>query len=287
MRTCILTDEISQDLEAALALCRKHSFAAIEVRSVWNTAPHELSLQQCHNVAERAADQGLRIAGFASPVFKTVLPDSPSKLAEAEGLLKRALEQCDALGTKLLRVFSFYRSGDPNVALAAETMAKVLDRVSTGEILLGIESGTRTNTPTAALTRELLDRLARPNVGVVWDPGNSVFAGFSDGSGLCGLSDLRPSQVFHVHVKDPVGTTGYVELGHGNVPWGAILDALVGFDYRGYLSLETHWRKDRVLSGPERDEPWGNGFSAGGYEASDACMGTLARWVAARGGARA
>ena len=282
MRCCILTDEISQDLDRALDLCVRHEFPAIEIRSVWNTPPHELTLAQCREIAARAAARGIAIAGLASPVFKTALPDGAAGLAECEAVLVRSLEQCAALGAGFLRIFSFYRSGDPDVPAAAAAMNAVLGRVATRGVILAVETGTRTNTPTAALARQLLDGLGRPGIGVVWDPGNTVFAGFGDGSGLCGLEDLRPADLVHVHVKDPLGTRGYVELGHGSLPWPAILDALQEREYPGCLSLETHWRRERVLTGPERDNPWGDGFSAGGYEASGACMATLAAWVAAR-----
>jgi sugar phosphate isomerase/epimerase len=184
----------------------------------------------------------------------------------------------------LLRIFSFYRSGNPDVPAAAAAMDAVLGRVCTGGVTLGVETGTRTNTPTAALARQLLERLGRPNIGVVWDPGNTVFSGFGDGAGLSGLTNLRPADLVHIHVKDPLGTSGYVELGRGSLPWRTILDALAEREYRRYLSLETHWRRERVLTAPERDEPWGDGFSGGGYEASDTCMGTLAEWIAFRTG---
>jgi sugar phosphate isomerase/epimerase len=282
MLPCILTDEISQDLDGALDLCCRHGFRAIEVRSVWNTPPYELTLRQCRDIGTRAAAHGITIAGFASPVFKTPLPDSAARLAACEALLARSLEQCGVLGTRLLRVFSFYRTADPNVPAAAAAMDTVLGRVPTDGVTLCVETGTRTNTPTAALTSDLLKRIGRPNLAVLWDPGNTVFSGFGNNVGLVGLADLRPSDLAHVHVKDPLGTTGFVELGRGSLPWPNILDALAERGYRGYLSLETHWRRQRVLTGPERDEPWGDGFSAGGYEASDACMATLAQWIASR-----
>jgi hypothetical protein len=50
--------------------------------------------------------------------------------------------------------------------------------------------------------------------------------------------------------------------------------------YDGWVSLETHWRLDRVLTGPERDEPWGPGISGGGLEASRICMEVLNGWWA-------
>jgi len=287
MRPCILTDEISQDLDQALDLCCRHGFPAIEVRSVWNTPPQQLTLRQCRDIAHRAAAHGIAIAGFASPVFKTPLPDSAARLADCEALLARSLEQCEALGVRLLRVFSFYRTAKPNVPGAAAAMDAVLARVPADCVTLCVETGTRTNTPTAALARDLLERLGRPNLSILWDPGNTVFAGFSGNARLAGLMDLRPSDLAHVHVKDPVGTTGYVELGRGSLRWPNILDALAERGYGGYLSLETHWRRERVLTAPERDEPWGDAFSAGGYEASDTCMATLVQWIASRMGGKA
>jgi sugar phosphate isomerase/epimerase len=284
MRACILTDEISQDLDKALDLCNRRGFPAIEVRSVWNTPPHELTLSQCRDIAQRASDHGIGISGFASPVFKTSLPDSTARLAECEALLARSLDQCEALGTRLLRVFSFYRDGAPNVPGAAAAMDAVLAKVATDGVTVAVETGTRTNTPTAALARELLELLGRPELRILWDPGNTVFSGFAGSAGLVGLTDMRPSDLAHVHVKDPLGTCGYVELGRGAVAWLNILNALAERGYGGDLSLETHWRCHRVLNASERDEPWGDGFSAGGYEASDACMTTLAQWIASSTG---
>lgn len=280
MRLCVLTDEISQDLDQALAVCRRHGYSAIEVRSVWDTPPHELTLRQCEAISGRAAACGVSIAGFASSVFKTDLPSGPAQLAHCETLLTHALEQCAALGTGLLRVFSFFRRGATDVPAAAAAMDAILGRVRPDGVTLGIETGTRTNTPTGALAQQLLDTLARRDVGLVWDPGNTVFSGFGDGADLAGLPSLRMANLVHVHVKDPLGGSSYVELGRGSLPWTAILAALAARGYRGHLSLETHWRRGRVLTAAERDEPWGRRFSAGGRQASDPCMAKLASWVA-------
>jgi sugar phosphate isomerase/epimerase len=280
VRLCVLTDEISQDLDEALAVCASHGYPAIEVRSVWDTPPHELTLRQCEEIAARATACGVSIAGFASAVFKTELPDGSAKLQACEAMLARAIEQCAALGTGLLRIFSFLRTEAPDVPAAAAAIDAVLGRVRTDGVTLGLETGTRTNTPTAGLAQRLLVTLGRPEVGLVWDPGNTVFSGFGDGAQLGGLAELRSEDLVHVHVKDPLGRSGYVELGRGSLPWPAILAALAARGYTGHVSLETHWRPGRVLTAAERDEPWGRGFSAGGSWASDKCMATLASWVA-------
>ncbi|KPI04870.1 Xylose isomerase domain-containing protein TIM barrel [Actinobacteria bacterium OK074] len=279
MRPCVLTDEISQDLDEVLAVCVRHGFPAIEVRSVWNTPPHELTPRQCKEIAARTADAGLTVAGFASPVFKTELPTGTRDLDRSTELLSRSLEQCAVLGAGLVRVFSYFRAAQPDVAAAAHAVGAVLDRVATDGVTVAFESGTRTNTPTAALTQQLLDLLDRPDTGLLWDPGNTVFSGFGDGTGTAGLADIRPGSLAHVHVKDPQGTREYVELGHGTLSWPTIVAALRERGYTGHLSLETHWRPGRVLTAKERDEPWGDGFSAGGVHASEPCMATLAAWL--------
>jgi sugar phosphate isomerase/epimerase len=279
MRLCVLTDEISQDLDEALDVCARHGFTAIEIRSVWDTPPQALTRRQCREIAVRAADRGVSIAGFASPVFKTPLPDGRGQRTQAEAMLAGALDRCAWLGTGLVRVFSFFRTAAPDVPAAAAAIDAVLGRVATDGVTLGIETGTRTNTPSAALGRELMDLLRRPGVGLVWDPGNTVFSGFGDGSDLGGLPDVEQGALVHVHVKDPLGTSRYVELGHGTLPWPEILAGLADRGYRGHLSLETHWRPGRLLTAAERDEPWGSGFSSGGLEASERCMATLASWA--------
>ena len=86
-----------------------------------------------------------------------------------------------------------------------------------------------------------------------------------------------------MHIKDPAGTARYVRLGDGDLPWPAILQELSGTGYCGWLTLETHWRRDRDLSPGERDEPWGEGISAGGLEASRECMAVLSSWLEALG----
>jgi sugar phosphate isomerase/epimerase len=281
MRVAVITDEISQDLDEALAVCARHGVRAIEIRSVWDTPPHELDDEQCREIARRAREGGFTIAAFGSSVFKTPPPRDEDGLAAATRSLERAVVQAGLLGTDLVRVFTFYRDGAPDPVGAARIMAAVLERVSLGGVRVAVETGTRTNTPTVAGVRTLLAELRHPALGVLWDPGNTVFAGFDDGDGLVGLDEIADGDLLHVHVKDPDGRRGYVELGRGDVDWPQILAELRRRGYPGHVSLETHWRVGRVLSARERDEPWSRAFSAGGVEASDRCLGVLTGWTAA------
>jgi sugar phosphate isomerase/epimerase len=145
--------------------------------------------------------------------------------------------------------------------------------------VLLLETGTRTNTPSIDYALEFLSIATNLVDGLLWDPGNSVFAGFlsrpvedewAEGKDL----------IKHVHVKDPGSSGGYVRLGNGTLPWPALLQRMSDDGYRGWLSLETHWRHEYQLDATLRDQPHGYAFSSGGLGSSVECMQILRHWVA-------
>ena len=279
IKLAIISDEISQDLGIALDLIRGHGFNGIEIRSLWNTRPHELSAGQCRRICEEADAAGIEIAGYDSPVFKHPLPRTASAYDASARLLEKSVNVARALGNPPTRIFSFYRDGPPHVEAAAEAMAELLDRVPCPDVPLLVENGTKTNSPTAPSLAELLGMLAPRPLGALWDPGNAACCGLEDTPPLVAYALLRQSLRL-VHVKDPRGSASYTRLGSGDVSWAAIIASLVADRFTGFLSLETHWRRKRVLSRAERDEPWGEDFSFDGYEPSDICMAVLSSIVA-------
>jgi sugar phosphate isomerase/epimerase len=271
VRLAIINDEVHQDLARTIDAVVTCGFAGIEIRSVWNVPPHELTDEHLREISRSLHERGLRAAGFCPPALKCALPRDATEIAAVRAVLARAIEQAKVLDAPHVRIFSFYRDGDPDPVTAAAAAAEVLDGLTLDGVDLLLETGTRTNTPTMELTLTFLDALDRSDIGILWDPGNSVFSGWHTrpfpSDYLLGRELIR-----HVHVKDPVGTTGYVRLGDGDLPWPAIVEALRADGYPGWLSLETHWRHGRVLNQRERDNPWGDAFSDGGQDASIECM---------------
>jgi sugar phosphate isomerase/epimerase len=275
MRLAIINDEVDQDLDRAAGAVAACGFTGVEIRSVGNVPPTELTDERLREIVGTLGARGLEVAGFCPPALKTALPRTDEEVAAARAVLARAVEQARVLGAPHVRIFTFYREGDPDPVGAARTARRVLDGVALDGVKLLVETGTRTNTPTMELVLRFLEAAGVPGLGVLWDPGNSVFSGMH--------ADPFPSEyrlgrdlIEHVHVKDPVGTTGYVRLGDGDLPWQRIVDTLRTDGYTGWLSLETHWRVGRVLNQRQRDTPWGDDFTAGGYEASVECMRRLA-----------
>lgn len=280
MRPSILSDEISQDLGTAIETAQRFGFPGLEIRSVDNRAPHRFDDAMVRSIRKQLDDGGLVASAFCPPALKCPAPAGPGGEAEVADVVSRAVDQAAMLGTEVVRIFSFYRDGAvPQPSAAAEVARRVLARVDlpVGVRLL-LETGTRSNTPTLAHAREFLMALGDDRIGVLWDPGNTVFSGF-DGRPFPGDFDVAADLIRHVHVKDPRSTTAYVGLGDGDLPWPQILRALDDQGFDGWLTLETHWRLDRALTSAERDEPWGPGISDGGLAASAICMRVLSGWL--------
>ncbi len=273
MKLAVIGDEISQDLDEVVELARHHRFDGVEVRSVWGLAPYELTEERCRAVAQQLEDAGLSVAGFASPVGKEPVPTTAAARRDVADRFSRCVDRARALGAPHMRIFSFLRAGEPRPDVAIDALGALVGDDDVGVDLV-VESGTLTNTVNSADLATVVEGLRRPFVGALWDPGNGVFAGMEAQPFPEGYEAVR-RWLRHVHVKDPVGRQYYTELGCGGLPWPEIFEALRADNYTGYVSLETHWRPGRVLTKAERDQPWGEGFSAGGKEASDRCMAVM------------
>jgi sugar phosphate isomerase/epimerase len=272
IRRAVINDEISQDLVEACEVAVELGYQGLELRSIWGIPPHQLGDRELTRAATILQDHGLELAGFCPPALKCPAPETASGVRAVTDLLQRAVEQAFVLGGTAVRFFPFYRQGAPEPEHAAAMAATVLERVEVpAGVRLQLENGTRSNAPTLRLAVRFLDALGRPDIGILWDPGNTVFSGF-DPAPFPDDYRAAAGRITHVHVKDPDGTRGYVRIGEGDLPWGPIVQALVADGFDGWFSLETHWRTDRELSASERDEPWGEGISRGGVQASRACM---------------
>lgn len=278
MKLAIIGDELDQDLNRVVDAVLENEFEGIEVRSVWNTQPDKLSNEQLKKIHKVIKDKNLAVSGFDSACFKTLLPRSQKELEEARKSFQQAIEQARILNAGFVRIFAFYKEGYPDPLAAGKIIKEIIKDIVPDDIEIYIETGMRTNTPTIQHMLKCFDIIGDDRLGVVWDPGNSIFAGAT-------ISPF-PSDYFsgrelikHIHIKDPIGQKEYVRLGEGDVPWFNIIQQLKEDNYQGWLSLETHWRIGRILTQGERDNPWFDRFSLGGYEASIECMKKLKRYM--------
>jgi L-ribulose-5-phosphate 3-epimerase len=273
-----ITDEISQDPAIAAALVREFGGEGLEIRSVWEKGPHELDIDEMMRLKQIADAYGLRICGIASPVFKCHLGRKEEE-REHFDILRRCIPLAHALDTDLIRVFTFWQQpGQPPWEQIADKFHEPLRLAEQEGIRLGIENERSTMATTARRVADFLARMNHPRLCAIWDPGNEQ--GNSEGSGAfpAGYEILKP-WIGHVQVKDvrrlPDGTSESVRLGMGDVDYRGQLKALKRDGYRGYLSMETHWRICHAISKDIVRQPQGSVFSAGGEEATRLCLESL------------
>jgi sugar phosphate isomerase/epimerase len=92
------------------------------------------------------------------------------------------------------------------------------------------------------ICREILDRVARPNIRMNFDPINFARAGVDPASAL----DIVRPVVAHVHLKG-LDRDEYCEFGAGDVDLGPLVQSLLASGYAGRFTVEYEGRFDGTL----------------------------------------
>ncbi len=254
-----VTDEFSPDFETAAQAMRELGMTAAELRVIDGRNIIELSDAELDRVKSIAERYGLRILSIASPVLKCELPGAPPidssipndlfgarfTIADQPRLAARAFAIAKRTGASIVRVFSYLRTVEPEkcFAPAAEALRDLAEQAARHNLTIGLENEHACNIATAAESARLLKAVDHPNLKLIWDPANAYVAGerpYPDGYLL-----LPVDRIVHVHAKDCTiqdGEPVWGPLGEGDIGWKAQLAALRRDGYRGYISLETHWR---------------------------------------------
>ena len=253
-----ITDEFSPDIEIAVRSMTEIGMTGAELRLVFGKNIIDLTDEEVDRAAAIVRGAGLEILSIASPLLKCVLPDSPDVdarfqqdmfaakhiFADQPRLSARAFEIAQRTGARIIRVFSYWRTVQPEACFDRIVIAlrSLADQAAAHNLIIGIENEHTCNIATGAETARLLAALDHPNLKVVWDPANALLSGehaFPEG-----YAKLPISRIQHVHAKDftldghkPL----FCALGEGVVGWRGQIDALIRDGYHGWISLETHW----------------------------------------------
>jgi sugar phosphate isomerase/epimerase len=258
LRTAAITDEFSPDLLQAACKMAEIGMTGAELRLVFGKNILDLTDDEVARAREIVVGSRLEVIGLSSPVLKCVLPEAPpldtrfqhdvfaSKhtYEDQPRLARRAFEIAHATGARIIRVFSYWRTVEPEKCFdrIAESLAALARDAAQEDLIIGLENEHACNVSTGADVARILAAVDHPNLGVVWDPANAYVAGevpFPDG-----YRKMPPARIAHVHAKDchveghqPV----WGPLGTRDVDWKGQIAALLADGYQGWVSLETHW----------------------------------------------
>jgi sugar phosphate isomerase/epimerase len=231
-------DEIADDLATQLDVLVSEGVRHLELRGAWGKNVLDLDPGELRRARALLDERGCGVSAVGSPIGKSRL-DQP-RTFELERL-ERAVAACEALGTRNIRIFSFFvpegRATEHREEVL-ERLGALAERAGQAGVNLLHENEKEIYGDTGERCRDLLETIGSPALRMAFDPANFV---------QCGVRPMEQAwpilaeYVTHVHIKDAVFADGGVRpagQGDGAVP--QLLGTLVERGYQGFLTLEPH-----------------------------------------------
>lgn len=255
-----VTDEFAPtDLDVALRAMADLGMTYAELRVVFGKNIIDLDNDEIDRARAAVEAHGMKILSLASPLLKCVLPNAPPvdpriqqdsfasshTFDDQPRLTRRAFETAERTGARIIRVFSYWRTVEPNQCFdrVVSALRGLANEARERGIVIGLENEHACNIATGEETARLLAAVDHAALKVIWDPANAFVAGevpYPDG-----YAKLPPSRIVHVHAKDCDVAREYTPtwgpLGEMSIDWKGQISALARDGYRGAISLETHW----------------------------------------------
>jgi L-ribulose-5-phosphate 3-epimerase len=179
---------------------------------------------------------------------------------------RRCIETAGKLGTRMIRVYAGSyqpeRDADRRAdrwSLLVDALVELSAEALAHGVVLCVENHFSTMAVSARETRELMEAVGEPSVGVLYDQANLSFTGCEE---YPEAIQIQAPWIRHVHAKDFVFTdprrpflasavhrvqaderhVASRVVGEGLLDWTAILAGLHGIGYRGAISLEYEAR---------------------------------------------
>ncbi len=251
-------DEISDDLDEQLRVLHELEIGFLEVRGAWGKNVLHLADDEIQHLASTCARHDIRVSCIGSPVGKSPITQ-PATVEMAN--LQRIFAIAEQLGTRLVRVFSFYPpeasapawAEDALVEEAVTRLRAMADAAADAGIQLVLENESGIVGDTVARCVRILDAVASPHLAFAWDPANFVHVGEQQAV-TDGWAALGP-RTRHVHVKDyRQASKEVLPAGEGDGQFDLLLPRLAAAAYTGFLALEPHLAfagRSSGFSGPE------------------------------------
>ena len=241
------------EMEDVARAAREYGYAGVELRALGGgldlLSRPEFQPGEVARTREWLAGRGLEVCCVdTSCTFDSTEDAERRRQVEIAG---RHCELAAALGAPLIRVFP---DKVPEGATFEETRDRIADslrevaRLAPRGVCVGLE--THGDFAGGPATADILQRADDQKLCVIWDAANT----FASGEALEVTARAVAPYLAHVHLRDarPLGKEHWTPVlaGRGLVPFGEVVSALRGLDYRGYVSFEfeKYWH-------PEIEEP--------------------------------
>ena len=246
-------DETASDFDEQLRILSGLAIRRIDVRAAWDVNCSLFTAEHIARINALCAEHGVSVNCMGSPIGKSPMAD-PIEI-ECERL-RTIGATGQALGTRNIRIFSFYPTGAHDDAAMQESidrLGKLADIAADMDLqlLLENEKGVMGDLPGRCLA--LLQAVDSPHLRFIWDPANFVQCGVA--GQIDAWWDKLSPYIGYIHIKDARLPTGDEErsevtvAGGGDGQVGLLLARLRDAGYDGTLSLEPHLLEAKHSSG--------------------------------------
>lgn len=242
IRLSAFADEVSPAFDQQIAYLRHAGVKWLEIRFVDGRNITTLSPAEAAAVKEQLDKAGIGVSAVASPIGKYPL-DAPFE-PHLE-LFRHTVRLAQRLGTRLIRVFSFYAPANGKIDDCREQVADRLRRMAAALEGTGIrmahENESHIFGHSAPNCVALVRDVASPALTLAYDPANFVW-GESITDNVESCWPLMQPYVGHVHIKDwKRGSKDLGSLpGDGDGQIGRLIGELARTHYDGFVTLEPH-----------------------------------------------
>ena len=251
-----ITDGISRDFEYALDTMVATGLEYVELQYLWEKQVGDLTDADIERVQGLIAARNLKVSCISHHNL-SALPVDTAVVAPAYRehitTLQRCIDVAQAVGTNLVRIFSFRKEmvlfgAEPVISEGAwatlmNRLEEPLQIADAAGITLVMETAISGNVTSALLARKLIDALEVPHLKVLWDPCSSLYC--TEVPYPDGYEAIR-EHIAHVHLKDgivnlPAATFDFCAMRQGQMDpyYNDIVGALKRDGYEGAISLES------------------------------------------------
>lgn len=245
-------DEISAVVTEQFEHLNKLGIEYFEPRGIDEKNISDLNDEDVKVLKEKMAKYNIKVSSIGSPIGKILITDD---FDEHLKKLKRTIEIAKELGTKYIRIFSFYipegEKPEKYTDAVIERMKAMTKLAEEEGVILLHENEKGIYGDIAPRCLEILEAVNSDNLKAVFDPANFIQCGqktYPDGF------KMLKKFVVYMHIKDALENGEVVPAGYGLGDFKSILGELKADGYKGFLSLEPHLGSFKGLENLELDD---------------------------------
>lgn len=228
-------DEASNDLDGQIAALKRNGLCCIEPRNI-KGAVIQKSDEELMEIAETFRKNGISVPSLGSPIGKYNIDDD---FEVHLGEFKRALRACEILGTKNMRIFSFFVPQERLAECREEVFRRMnvlLDMAAEAGVTLCHENEANIYGQNPKEVHDLLTSL--PQLRGIYDAANYIREGADP---IEGMEVTLPS-LKYLHIKDArISDGSIVPCGMGDGHYGEVINRVNEMtEDVVYLTVEPH-----------------------------------------------